>query len=141
MSFVVSPIIRLAPHRYYGLLRLLIQLPLGFHLFGLYLLLERLLAVHRMRSLLFHHLLSQHPILPTPESSSRLFYRFFAASIAFAMRDRLGSLFFPFGSTCRCCKFHFMLRAAVLLPFLRELHRFSTTSHPAALDVCYMASW
>src|SRR3990172_11401692 len=85
-----------------------------------------------MRPLLFHRLLSQHPVLPTPESSSRLLYRFFAASIAFAMRDRLGSLFFPYGSTCRCCKFHFMLRAAALLPFLRELQRFDTISHPTA---------
>ena len=40
---------------------------------GLYLLFERFCAVHRMRHLLFHRLLSQHPILPTPESSSRLF--------------------------------------------------------------------
>jgi len=64
-----------------------------------------------MRPILFHRLLPQHPILPTPESSSRLlfpyfgdFIRFFTASIAFAMRDRLGSLFFPFWLTFRCCK-------------------------------------
>ncbi|MCJ7483824.1 MAG: hypothetical protein MUO31_12775 [Thermodesulfovibrionales bacterium] len=95
MSFVVSPILGLASHQYYGLLRLLIQHPSGFHFFSLYLLFGRFCTIHWMRPLLFHHLLSQHPILPTPESSSRLFYRFFAASIAFAMRDRLGSLFFP----------------------------------------------
>ena len=73
MSFVVSLIIGLASHRYYGLLRLLIQPPSGLHLFGLYLLLVRFCAAHWMRPLLFHRLLSQHPILPTPESSSRLF--------------------------------------------------------------------
>ena len=40
---------------------------------GLYLLSGRFCTIHRMRPLLFHRLLSQHPILPTPESSSRLF--------------------------------------------------------------------
>lgn len=30
---------------------------------------------------------------------------------------------------------------AVLLPFLRGLHRFSTASRPTALDACYVASW
>ena len=75
MSCVVSLLIRLAPHPYYGLLRLLIQPPSGLHLFGLYLLLERFCAVHWMRPRLFHRLLSQHPTrcVPTPESSSRLF--------------------------------------------------------------------
>ena len=34
-----------------------------------------------------------------------------------------------------------MLRAAVLLPFLRGIRRFSTSSHPHALDACYVASW
>jgi len=56
-----------------------------------------------------------------------------------AWRARLS--LFPFGSTCRCCKFHFMLRAAVLLPFLRELQRFDTISHPTASVACYPASW
>jgi hypothetical protein len=32
---------------------------------------------------------------------------------------------------------HFMLRAAVLLSFLRRLQRFSTSSHPEALVACY----
>jgi hypothetical protein len=36
---------------------------------------------------------------------------------------------------------HFMLRAAVLLPFPRGLHRFSTSGHPEALDACYVVSW
>ncbi|MFQ5793877.1 MAG: hypothetical protein ACE5JP_02375, partial [Candidatus Bipolaricaulia bacterium] len=39
------------------------------------------------------------------------------------------------------CKIHFMLRAAVLLPFHREIHHFSTSGHPDALDACYMAVW
>jgi transposase InsO family protein len=33
-----------------------------------------------------------------------------------------------------------MLRAAASLPFHRELHRFSTSGHPEALDACYVAS-
>ena len=54
--------------------------------------------------------------------------------------QRLGFLLVPFGLTCRRCKIHFMLRAAVLLPFLRGVHRISTAAHAAALDACYMAS-
>ncbi len=34
-----------------------------------------------------------------------------------------------------------MLRAAVLLSFLRRLQRFSTISHPIALVACYAAPW
>jgi hypothetical protein len=34
-----------------------------------------------------------------------------------------------------------MLRAAVLLSFLRRLQRFSTSSHPEALVACYAAAW
>jgi len=94
-----------------------------------------------MRSLLFHRLLSQHPILPTQEGSSRLLSRFFTASLAFAFARQARLPLAPFsGSTFRCCKIHFMLRAAVLLSFLRKLHRFSTVSHPAALDACYLAA-
>jgi hypothetical protein len=51
--------------------------------------------------------LSQHPAqsVPTPESSSRLHFRLLTAFVAFALRDRLGSLLFPLtGLTCRCCK-------------------------------------
>src|SRR5665648_570018 len=49
--------------------------------------------------------------------------------------------FFPLtGPTCRCCKFHFMLRAAVLLPFLRKLQRFDIASHPATPVACYLAA-
>ena len=86
-----------------------------------------------MRPLLFHRLLSQHPVLLTPESSSRLLSRLFAASVAFAMRGQARLSLVPLaGLTCRRCKFHFMLRAAVLLPFLMELQRFDIASHPAA---------
>ena len=38
-------------------------------------------ATDQMRSLLFHHLLSQHPILPTPETLHDCFSRFFTASM------------------------------------------------------------
>ena len=75
MSFVVSPILRLTPHRYYGLLRLLTRLPPGLHLFGLYHSLRYLWTTDRIRSLLFHCLLSQHPVLYTPEGSSRLLFQ------------------------------------------------------------------
>ena len=34
-----------------------------------------------------------------------------------------------------------MLRAAVLLSFLRRVLRFSTTGRPGALGACYVASW
>jgi len=34
-----------------------------------------------------------------------------------------------------------MLRAAVLLSFLRRLQRFSPIGHPIALVACYAASW
>jgi hypothetical protein len=34
----------------------------------------------------------------------------------------------------------FLLRAAALPPFLRGIHRFSTSGHPDALDACYVAS-
>ena len=33
-----------------------------------------------------------------------------------------------------------MLRAVDLLSFLRRVHRFSTASHPTALDACYLAA-
>jgi hypothetical protein len=35
---------------------------------------------------------------------------------------------------------HFMLRAAVLLPFHRELQRFDIASRPATSVVCYLAA-
>ena len=141
MSYVVSLLVGLASHQYYGLLRLLIRHPPGFHLFGLYHSLRWLCASDRMRPLLFYRLLSQHPALPTPESSSRLHFRVFTASIAFAMRDRLGSLLFPMtGLTCRCCKFHFMLRAAVLRSFLRRIQRFDTSGRPEASVACYLTA-
>jgi len=45
-----------------------------------------------------------------------------------------------------CFAIHFMLRAVGLLSFLKRLHRFTilahgiTTSHPAAMDACYLAA-
>jgi hypothetical protein len=33
-----------------------------------------------------------------------------------------------------------MLRAVVLLPFLRELQRFDIASHPATSVACYLAA-
>jgi len=44
------------------------------------------------------------------------------------------------GLTFRRCKIHVMLRAAVLLSFLRRLQRFSTTGHPRARVACYAAA-
>jgi hypothetical protein len=34
-----------------------------------------------------------------------------------------------------------MLRAAVLLSFLRRILRFTTAGHPEALGACHVASW
>ena len=51
------------------------------------------------------------------------------------------------GLTFRCCcaklrfAIHFMLRAAVLHPFLRGIQRFSPASHPAALVACCVTPW
>ena len=76
------------------------------------------------------------------------FFRSFTVSLAFTIIERLGSFLSPFsGSTFRRCRANafaipFMLWAAVLLPFLRRLQRFtilaqcSTASHPAALVAC-----
>ena len=58
----------------------------------------------------------------------QVLHRFLLPSLCVTASD----LFAPLsGLTCRCCKFHFMLRAAALLPFLRELHRFNMASQPA----------
>jgi len=62
---------------------------------GLYQQLRRLWAADRVRPPLFHRLLLQHPALPTPEGSSRLLSRLFAASMAFVVVDQLGALLFP----------------------------------------------
>jgi hypothetical protein len=67
-------------------------------------------------------------------------FRLFTASLAFGVVEYLGSLFFPYGLSFRRCKIHVMLRAVTLLPFLKELQRFSTASHPAALVACYVAA-
>jgi hypothetical protein len=91
-----------------------------------------------MSPLLFHRRLSQHPTLPTPEGSSRLHSRVFAASVAFACVDELGSLFSPFGPTFRCCKLHVMLRAALLHPFRRG---YVASAHPVAQMHWTPATW
>jgi hypothetical protein len=114
---------------------------LRISLLSLYRQLRSLWTNDQMRPLLFHRLLSQHPTLPTPEGSSRLHSRVFAASVAFAFVDELGSLFSPFGPTFRCCKLHVMLRAAGLHPIHWGIRRFSTSGYPNALDACYMAFW
>jgi len=49
----------------------------------------------QVRPPLFHHLLSQHPALPTPEGSSRLLSRLSAASMAFVVVEQLGSPLVP----------------------------------------------
>jgi hypothetical protein len=47
----------------------------------------------------------------------------------------------PSGANLSTLQDYFMLRAAVLLSFLRRLQRFSTISHPIALVACYVAPW
>ena len=141
------------PRQYYGLLRLLTQLPPGLRFLSLYQRLRWLWAIDRMRPLLFRRLLSQHPAPPTPESSSRLhlqvLHRFLLSArrqAAFPLADRLGSLLFPFGLTYRRCRaklcfaIHFMLRAAGLLRLLSGIQRFSTSGRPEALVACYVAA-
>jgi hypothetical protein len=61
--------------------------------------------------------------------------------MAFALHERLGSLWVPVGLTSRRCRIRVTLRAAVLRPFLRGIRRFSTSGHPEALGACYVASW
>ena len=56
-----------------------------------------------------------------------------------AWKDRLSLVPLP-GLTFRRCRIHFMLRAAVLLSFLKRLQRFSTIGHPIALVACYAAA-
>ena len=98
-------------------------------------------ATDRMRSLLFHRLLSQHPIPHTPEGSSVLLFQvlrtFLGLRLCIAGSAPSGPIT---GSTFRRRRIHLMLRAVDLRSFLRRLHRFSTTSHPAALDACYLAA-
>src|SRR3989304_5637899 len=130
----------LGGQQYYGLLRLLIRHLAGLHFFSLYQSSRWVWATDLMRPLLFHRLLSQHPALPTPRVLGGCISRFFTASVAFALHEKLGSLFFPFGLTFRRCKIHLMLRAAALLLLLEGLHRFSTTGCPDALDACYLAA-
>ena len=93
ICLVVELAFRLAPHRYYGHIRLLIQLPSGFHLFGSYVPLERFYAAHWMRDLscsiiYFHNI---------PYSLHRRVldgcFRILALSVTFTMRDGRGSLF------------------------------------------------
>jgi len=71
-------------------------------------------TMDRMRSPLFHRLLSQHSAPPTPESSSRL--RFQNLHLFHGLR-RLSSgsaLSGPFRARWRRCRIPFMVRTAVL---------------------------
>jgi len=61
--------------------------------------------------------------------------------MAFALAEKLGSPWLPFGLTFRRCKVCFMLRAAGLRLLLGGIQRFSTIGHPKALVACYVASW
>jgi hypothetical protein len=93
-------------------------------------------------------------ISPVPSSTftaSRSLYAggFFAVAISGSsplpwpslLEDQLGFLFLPFpGGYFDAARFTLMLRAAVLLPFLRELQRFNIASHPATLVACYVAT-
>jgi hypothetical protein len=103
----------------------------------------------------FRRLLSQHPAPHTPEGPSRLLPG--SSPLPWPSLSLTSSA--PSGSRCRaniptlpcdvCIAIHFMLRAAVLLSFLRRILRFpgltgrtgSTTGHPEALGACCVASW
>ena len=131
----------LSGRQYYGLLRLLIRRPPGFRFLSLYQRLRQVRPADRMRPLLFQHLLSPHPALPTPEGSSRLLFQVLRRfpGLRFRLKNSAPSCSLS-GPTFRRCKFHLMLRAVVSLPLLRELHRFSTSGRPEALDACYVAA-
>jgi hypothetical protein len=95
-----------------------------------------------MRPPLFRRLLSQHPAPHTPEGPSQLLPG--SSPLPWPSLSLTSSA--PSGSRCRaniptlpcdvCIAIHFMLRAAVLLSFLRRILRFSTTGHPEALGAC-----
>jgi hypothetical protein len=62
--------------------------------------------------------------------------------MTFATQQQAQLSLTPFsGRPYRCCKFHLMLRAVPLLPFLGELQRFKMVSHPTTLVACYLAAW
>ena len=65
----------LAGQQYYGLLRLLSGRPTELHCFSLYPSSRWVWATDPLRPLLFHRQLSPHPVLPTPEGSSRLYFQ------------------------------------------------------------------
>jgi len=96
----------------------------------------------RVRSPLFHRLLSQHPAPPYAggffAAAIQVLHHFHGLRYQSVTRLPLAPLS---GLTFRRCRIHFMLRAVVSLLFLRGLHRFSTSGCPDALDACYVASW
>jgi hypothetical protein len=88
-----------------------------------------------------------HPALPTPEGSSRLQFQVLHRFRGLAIAQQLVSLSVPSSRadistlSCESCfAIRFVLGAAVLLPFRRGEHRFSTSGHPDALAACYVAS-
>ena len=139
-----------------------------------------------MRPLLFRHLLSQHPVLPTPEGSWRLLFQVLhrfhglrygktSSAPSFPFRAKIptlqdsfhiaGCCFAPLSlgvttllhsqsPSCtgcllrghldcyhdRTCTGKQMTAYRTHLPFLRELQRFGTASHPTAPVACYVAS-
>jgi hypothetical protein len=99
-------------------------------------------ATDRVRPPLFHRLLSQHPAPPYAggffAAATQVLHHFHGLRYQSVTRLPLAPLS---GLTFRRCRIHLMLRAAVLLLFLRGLHRFSTSGRPNALDACYVAPW
>jgi len=128
--------------QYCGLLRLLTRHPAGLHFFSLYPQSRWMWATDRVRSPLFHRPLSQHPAPPYAggffAAAIQVLHHFHGLRYQSVTRLPLAPLS---GLTLRRCRIHLMLRAAVLLLFLRGLHRFNTSGHPDALDACYVAPW
>ena len=127
--------------QYYEPLRLLTRLPLGFRLESLY---------RSLRWLWYHRPdeISPVPTTTFPTSHSPYAGGFFGAAFQ-VLHTFLGLRLCVAGSapsgpiagsTFRRRRIHLMLRAVGLRSFLRRLHRFITTSHPAAMDACYLAA-
>ena len=127
--------------QYYGPIRLFTRLPLGFHTTCLY------------RSLGWLWFQQPDEISPVPTTTfptshapyaggffgaaCQVLHTFLGLRLCVAGSAPSGPIS---GSTFRRRRIHLMLRAVGLLSFPRRLPRFSTTSHPVALEACYLAA-
>ena len=97
-------------------------------------------ATDRMRSLLFHHLLSQHPVLPTPEGSSRLHFQVLRRfhDLRYWLKSSAPS--FPFRANISALEDSLYVAGCCFALPSQGVQRFSTPGHPDALVACYLAA-